>query len=216
MSDQIDDTKKHGGGPKTPEGKRRSSQNATRHGLLANTVVLPCESEEHFLVLLDEYMHDFSPQSRIERDLVEELAATRWRLQRIWGMECTILQIGIKRSEQTLKAEFPGVAAGNLVSTLAFMEMSTTDRSLQLLHRYEARLSRRFHQIQTELRALAKERAQDDKSASCEPARPREKNLPNELRHPVLVTRRDDKTPPITGPAQPKNDKTPPLEDDAA
>src|SRR5689334_19210536 len=41
MSEQIDNSKKHPGGPKTPEGKRRSSLNSMRHGLTAQTIVLP-------------------------------------------------------------------------------------------------------------------------------------------------------------------------------
>ena len=135
MPNEIDQTKKHGGGPKTPEGKRRSSLNATRHGLLSNTVVLATEDEADFQELLDNYIHDFSPQTSFELDLVHELVVCRWRVERIWSMESTIIEIGMQRSRQTLAAQFPGQRAGNLVTAFAFMEMSSGDRSLQLLHR---------------------------------------------------------------------------------
>jgi len=155
MSKEIDDSKKHGGGPKTPEGKRRSSLNAMRHGFTGYTFVLPTEDPAEFDELLEDYIHDFSPATRFELDLVHELAATRWRLQRLWGMESTLLQIGMHRSEQAARAEFPTSLADNLVTALAFIEMSGVTRSLQLLARYESRLARRFHQIQMELRAFA-------------------------------------------------------------
>src|SRR5690242_10612934 len=106
MSAENNNSKTHGGGPKTPEGKRRSSFNATRHGLMATTVVLPNENAAEFDALLEDYVHDWSPQTRFEMDLVQELAATRWRLQRLWGTESTILMIGMKRSEQAVRAEF--------------------------------------------------------------------------------------------------------------
>jgi hypothetical protein len=205
MSQEIDNTKKHGGGPKTPEGKQRSSLNATRHGLLARAVVLPTEKAEAFHELLNDYIRDFAPQTRFEQDLVEELAATRWRLQRIWAMENTAIQIGMKRTEQAARAEFGDELAGNVVTTLAFIEMSGETRALQLLNRYESRLNKRFHQIQVELKAIAKTRNDEAKAASAEA----KKSLPNELPQPRPIRPIDDKTPPSPI-------KIPPKQEDAA
>ena len=40
---------KHSTGPRTPEGKARSSQNARKHGLFARDTLLPDENPEEFL-----------------------------------------------------------------------------------------------------------------------------------------------------------------------
>jgi hypothetical protein len=74
-------------GPVTLEGKYNSARNNTRHGLLAQTVVLEKESEERFLALLDEYMQIHQPQSAQEAALVESMVVSWWRLLRIWGMQ---------------------------------------------------------------------------------------------------------------------------------
>src|SRR6266446_7484017 len=39
---------KHSTGPRTPEGKSKSSKNALKHGLTAVELVLPTESQEEF------------------------------------------------------------------------------------------------------------------------------------------------------------------------
>jgi len=67
-------------GPKTPEGKARSSRNATRHGLLAKCVLLPHESRENFEVLLNQYMERFGPLDAVEEGLRSE--------ERRVGKEC--------------------------------------------------------------------------------------------------------------------------------
>lgn len=204
MSQEINNSKKHGGGPKTPEGKRRSSLNAVRHGFTAETIVLPNEDKEAFEELLADYIYDFAPETRFELDLVHELVATRWRLQRIWGLENTVLQIGMKRTSEAAKAEFNDVKP-DVRTALAFIEMSGESKAIQLMNRYEARLTRRFHQIQMELKALAAARKAEEKAARAES----KKSLPNELPEPRPIRPIDSKTPPAPV-------KTPPKQEDAA
>ena len=74
-------------GPKTPEGKHRSARNATRHGLLARSVVLEGEVLDRFTALLDSLKTLFEPRNCVETALVENMAVARWRQLRLWGME---------------------------------------------------------------------------------------------------------------------------------
>jgi hypothetical protein len=60
-------------GPVTPEGLANASKNALKPGLTAAVVVLPHE------------IHDFRPANQSQQDLVEALAATRWRSNRPGG-----------------------------------------------------------------------------------------------------------------------------------
>src|SRR5690349_13724321 len=84
-SSRANGCKSHG--PKTAEGKARSSRNATRHGFLSSQVVLPNESEEQFKILFEEYADRFRPQDAAEYGLVEEIAAAYWRTRRAWAIE---------------------------------------------------------------------------------------------------------------------------------
>src|SRR5919198_5519665 len=79
-------------GPVTPEGKRRSSQNATKHGLLARCVVLSNESTDGFDDLVNSYIDRFQPADELELGMVEEMAANYWRLRRAWAIQNGTLQ----------------------------------------------------------------------------------------------------------------------------
>ena len=73
-------------GPRTPEGKRRSSRNALKHGLLAAEVVITdgdgAERQQDFDRLLADLCADLRPVGIVERSLVERIAACYWRLRR--------------------------------------------------------------------------------------------------------------------------------------
>ncbi|MDQ6676748.1 MAG: hypothetical protein M3Z09_05580 [Acidobacteriota bacterium] len=69
-------------GPRTPEGKQRSSANAFKHGLCSSQVVLPCESREEYDQLHEELMHDIKPQSTLEDLIVERLVTATWLSRR--------------------------------------------------------------------------------------------------------------------------------------
>jgi hypothetical protein len=78
-------------GPKTPEGKVHSSQNATKHGFLAKTLLLPNEDQSDFEAIAASYIAKFQPEGPVETHLVEELIACYWRQRRAWGMETSLL-----------------------------------------------------------------------------------------------------------------------------
>jgi hypothetical protein len=83
-------------GPKTDAGKRVSSQNATRHGMLANHVLIEGESRERFLALVAEYDDEYKPATRSARDLVHTMAVCRWRTLRAWALESAEISYEIR------------------------------------------------------------------------------------------------------------------------
>jgi hypothetical protein len=68
-------------GPKTPEGKARSRQNALRHGLRARLLPLPPtgEAATHFHELADGLRRSYRPEDAAEAELVEAIAVAMWQ-----------------------------------------------------------------------------------------------------------------------------------------
>src|ERR1035441_168514 len=85
-------------GPVTADGKQRSSQNALRHGLLASCLVLDTESPEAFQALLDFHIERLKPADGLELGIVEEMAASMWRLRRSWAVETRTIDSDRKSS----------------------------------------------------------------------------------------------------------------------
>src|SRR5690348_242833 len=79
-------------GPITPQGKANSSRNAIRHGLLAASVLVDTECRHNFKSVLDMLVQRFQPADGVELAMVEELAASTWRLRRVWSMESEMLE----------------------------------------------------------------------------------------------------------------------------
>jgi hypothetical protein len=70
-------------GPRTEAGKQRSSLNALRHGLTAQTAVLPTEDPAAYQSHVRQFLDEYQPATPTEIQLVHELANTAWRLNRI-------------------------------------------------------------------------------------------------------------------------------------
>jgi hypothetical protein len=78
-------------GPKTPEGKARSAQNALKHGLCAlKYVVLPDESAAEFHALQEALMHELAPEGALQMVLARRVAVAAWRLARADPMEAEV------------------------------------------------------------------------------------------------------------------------------
>jgi hypothetical protein len=80
-------------GPATEEGKRRSRQNAVRHGLTAETVIDALEDAEDYSAFEMAVAADYDAQSAVERELVLRLASLLWRLRRATAIESGLFKI---------------------------------------------------------------------------------------------------------------------------
>src|SRR3954468_10312300 len=80
-------------GPVTDEGKRRSRQNALRHGLTAETVIDALEDAEDYAAFEMAVTADYDAQSAGERELVLRLASVLWRLRRATTIESGLFKI---------------------------------------------------------------------------------------------------------------------------
>ncbi|HEY6342945.1 MAG TPA: hypothetical protein VIY49_15740, partial [Bryobacteraceae bacterium] len=85
----------HSRGPITPEGKRRVSLNALRHGLTGHTVVLPSEDLAAYQKHCGQFHTELKPQGLIESRCVQTIADTYWRLDRIRAMENSLFGLAV-------------------------------------------------------------------------------------------------------------------------
>ncbi len=70
-------------GPRTQQGKQKSSRNATKHGLFSKVIILKTESKARYEELLAGLRETLQPEGTLEELLVEKLATTVWRQRRL-------------------------------------------------------------------------------------------------------------------------------------
>ena len=80
-------------GPISEEGKKRSRQNALRHGLTAETVIDALEDAEDYAAFELAITSDYDAQTAVERELVLRLASLLWRLRRATAIESGLFKI---------------------------------------------------------------------------------------------------------------------------
>jgi hypothetical protein len=90
-------------GPVTEEGKKRSRQNAVRHGLTAETVITALEDAEDYAAFEMAVTADYDAQSAVERELVLRLASLLWRLRRATAIEAGLFKVQARQILQFRK-----------------------------------------------------------------------------------------------------------------
>jgi len=74
-------------GPKTEEGKAKSSANALQHGVFAHAAFLPGEDPQAFAAMERLLTEDYAPATVIEEFLLGRLASIQWKLERLMSAE---------------------------------------------------------------------------------------------------------------------------------
>ncbi len=69
-------------GPRTAAGKERASQNAVKHGLLAQEAVIQGEDPEEFERYRTWMLEELAPAGPVETMLAERVVGLSWRLRR--------------------------------------------------------------------------------------------------------------------------------------
>lgn len=91
-------------GPKTPEGRAIVGRNAIKYGLYSQEVVLKgglvSEDSKEFEELLRGLVADFQPVGSMETIMVEKIAATCWRLKRLFRAECGSIKTNIINADK--------------------------------------------------------------------------------------------------------------------
>ena len=157
----------HSTGPKTEEGKAKSSMNAVKTGLTGRTVLLPTDDALIYQQHLDRTFAKFSPATDDEHILVQTIADTEWRLLRIAPLETGIYAIGRRKladqfvdepdpviREALIMAEVYVVYRRDL-SNLALQERRLRNQRktdlAELEQLQKARAEKRYHEVQRAL-----------------------------------------------------------------
>ena len=138
----------HSTGPRTPEGKAASSQNACKHGLsITRHVILEDEDPALFARLHEEVRAIFEPQSKRESLAVEDIAHCRWALRRFDEAETNLLDYHFAHETSPSHDEDSRLTpAEALAFSCIIDEREPTQQqlpSLQLLLRYRRHWERR-------------------------------------------------------------------------
>jgi hypothetical protein len=141
-------------GPKSPEGKRRSSLNATRSRLHGQIECLPAEDLAVYHKLLDEVIAEHKPVGPTERFHATSAAQSMWRLHRAAAIEQGIFASGFRAHVDSINAGHPEVDSA-LATSETFIQQA---RALALLTTYESRIRRSLEKDLASLRALQSER----------------------------------------------------------
>ncbi len=120
-------------GPATVDGKARTARNASRHQLTAESLVLSSEERAEFDRMFTAYLEQLQPQNEIETDLVEQMAAAKWRERRCWLHQTSLLEHNVSSMSRYLDDDLDDAQR----FALALVKDGDT-RRFQLLQRYEA------------------------------------------------------------------------------
>ncbi|HEX4749315.1 MAG TPA: hypothetical protein VH302_07200 [Bryobacteraceae bacterium] len=81
-------------GPTSPAGKATCSKNALKTGLTGRTILLPSDDADAYANHCANFRVRFEPVGDAETNLVQALADTEWRLNRIPSLEAGIYALG--------------------------------------------------------------------------------------------------------------------------
>jgi hypothetical protein len=153
-------------GPKTAQGKQRSSMNALKHNLSGQNLILLETEVEAYNRMATSMLVDLRPKSEPERQIAQKIIDSNFRLNRLTAIENNMFNFGLIQNETA--ADHDDRIEVMAAQTRAWMEHAN---SFDLLGRYEARLSRQLLKYQEEferLQAARKLQEREDEGRSAE------------------------------------------------
>ncbi len=154
-------------GPTSDTGKAKSCLNAVKTGLTGRTVLLPRDDAGYYEAHVADFFKRWDPTSDDERNLVQSLADTDWRLLRIPALEMGIYALG----RMEFATEFPKedeAVRKHLIEAKIFL---TYRKDLNNLSIQESRLRRQREKDNEALKQLKELHKQEAKARLSKAAR---------------------------------------------
>jgi len=111
-------------GPKTSYGKSIACQNALKHGILSQRVIVGSESQALFEAFAKDILEDFGPRSQIERELVERIIYAMWKQRRLRHADTASAELSM-RPEVVLR-EMNMLTTNDYTDRFKLSDFSTT------------------------------------------------------------------------------------------
>ncbi len=121
-------------GPRTPEGKAKSSLNAVSHGFAAATHFIDGEDPDEFYGLQIDLIRELQPATHLEQILVEKMVHNQWLSLRAIRLQSNLLRYQVKPCD------------------------GRVPNDLGLLIRYQTASDRAFHKAHAELLKVQEQR----------------------------------------------------------
>ncbi len=179
-------------GPRTEQGKARSSQNAIKIGLLSDSLTVQhMERSDDFADRHDELKQHLQPQGPQQAFWVFQIALSQWRLERLARLEAGIFDLAFFKAYQTYGTRKPDVEAyvnleeegpvtpyaveqhRNLASAAGMEKIINDGDTLTLYLRYQNLTERQLRRAEEKLAELQKE-----PKKTAQPADPPTTSLP--------------------------------------
>jgi hypothetical protein len=151
----------HSTGPSTPEGKKRTRLNATRHGLTGQINIQTPEDRELHQKFCADLINGFQPETAHESQLAQSIADDYWRLNRIRAIENNIFALCSASAAETIRTHDPEVHAA-LTTAQVFLNES---KQFHLLTIYEQRIHRNLQKTLKHLEQIQATRKAEQKQA---------------------------------------------------
>jgi hypothetical protein len=177
MSSQLkSDTARTNGarshGPKSPETRAISSQNALRHGFTAcNTTLLKCENPDEFEDSIAQHFAAYHPAGAAQEALVNEMISARWRIRRLRVVETQLIDLEMLRNHSEIEEKYEEPDTTMQLAE-AVRALTEDQRSLSVLSRYESRLFRMHDRAYRTLRELQRFENRGPQAVQPEPDPP--------------------------------------------
>lgn len=160
-------------GPRTPRGKQQSRLNAVRHGLTAQTVLLPGDDPSAYEALRADIHSRLRPEGVLEVILVERITSLLWRMRRLGEIEIGLFEGCRSTVPRSISRVADPAEPTSSEFGLGFWRRAN---AFSTLVRYESSLDRAIYRALQELRRLQEAR----QTISVAPAEDRVIDLPTE------------------------------------
>ena len=165
-------------GPKTLNGKKRSSMNAITHGVFCQEVCILKEDRPLFVELRREFIGTLKPQNLLELSFVDAVIETHWKLRRMRITEALAheheLREHLKEEKKDFDKEMQSKSDPDYCAVVAAMKMMDREPdNLEKYTRLQQRLQSMVHRNLKELRLFR----ENQKELDALPPSPFEKTV---------------------------------------